>query len=98
MIVVAKIKAAAGKESSMEEALRAVVAKVAQEEGTLVYTLHRSQNDPTEFLLYEKYTDADAFKHHASTPYFKELFVTLQPLLDGSPQIEMYSEVVGIRE
>ena len=96
MIVVAKIKAKAGAETSMEEALRGMVAKVAQEAGTLAYTLHRSQNDPTEFLLYEKYADADAFKSHASTPYFKELFVSLKPLLDGSPQIEMYSEIVGI--
>ena len=98
MIVVARIKARAGEESPMEEALRAMVAKVAEEKGTLVYTLHRSQNDATEFLLYEKYTDADAFKLHASTPYFKEFFATLQPFLEGSPQIEMYSELVGIRE
>lgn len=98
MIVVAKIKARAGEESAMEEALRGMVVKVAQEAGTLAYTLHRLQDDPTQFLLYEKYTNADAFKHHAATPYFKELFATLKPLLDGSPQIEIYTEVVGIKE
>jgi quinol monooxygenase YgiN len=98
MIVVARIKARAGEETAMEEALRGMVTKVAEEAGTLAYTLHRLQNDPTQFLLYEKYTDADAFKHHASTPYFKELFATLKPLLDGSPQIDMYTEIVGIKE
>lgn len=98
MIVVAKLKAKNGEEAKMEEALKGMVAKVAQEEGTLTYTLHRSQNDPTLFLLYEAYTDAEAFKHHSSTPYFKELFGTLQPLLDGAPQIEMYSEVARAKD
>jgi quinol monooxygenase YgiN len=98
MIVIAKLKAKAGEEAKMEEALRAMVAKVAREEGTLIYTLHRSQKDPTQFLFYEAYADAEAFKHHSATPYFKELFGTLQPLLDGAPQIEMYTEVVRAKK
>jgi quinol monooxygenase YgiN len=40
MIVVAKLKAKTGEEAKMEEALRGMVEKVAQEEGTLTYTLH----------------------------------------------------------
>ena len=35
MVVVAKLKAKAGEEAKMEEALRGMVAKVAQEQGTL---------------------------------------------------------------
>jgi quinol monooxygenase YgiN len=40
MIVVAKLKAETGEEAKMEKALRDLVEKVAQEEGTLTYTLH----------------------------------------------------------
>lgn len=98
MIVIAKLKAKTGEEAKMEEALRGMVAQVTQEEGTLTYTLHRSQADPTQFLFYEAYTDAEAFKAHSSTPYFKALFGVLQPLLDGAPQIEMYSEVVRAKD
>ena len=43
MIVVAKLKAKKGEEAKMEAALRDMVAKVAQEQGTLTYTLHRAQ-------------------------------------------------------
>ena len=87
MIVVAKLKAKVGEEANMEEALRGMVTKVAQEEGTLAYTLHRAQQDPSVFLFYEKYRDAAALKAHSSTPYFKELFGALKPMLDGAPEI-----------
>ena len=98
MIVVAKLKAKVGEETNMEEALRGMVAKVAQEEGTLTYTLHRAQQDPSVFVLYEKYQDAAALKAHSSTPYFKELFGTLKPMLDGAPEIEMYDELDRLRD
>jgi quinol monooxygenase YgiN len=96
MIVIAKMKAKGGQENNMEEALRSMVSKVAQEEGTLTYTLHRSQSDPATFLFYEKYQDAAAFKTHAATDYFKELTSTIMPLLDGDPQIEMYDELAAL--
>jgi len=98
MIVVAKLKAKSGEENKMEEALRSMVSKVEAEEGTLMYSLHRSQKDPTQFLFYEKYTDAEALKAHSETPYFKELFGVLQPLLDGAPGIEMYDEVAVLNK
>jgi quinol monooxygenase YgiN len=96
MILVAKIKAAAGKEKEMEKALMDMIPKVSEEEGTLVYTLHQDQTDPTVFLFYEKYKDGDALVAHSSTPYFKELFGTIKPLLDGKPEISMYNELAGI--
>jgi len=98
MIVVAKLKAKTGEETKMEEALRGMVAKVAQEQGTLTYTLHRSQKDPSMFLFYEKYQDAAALKAHSSTPYFKELFGALKSQLAGAPEIEMYDELARVRE
>jgi quinol monooxygenase YgiN len=98
MIVVAKLKAKSGEESKMADALRAMVSKVEKEEGTLVYTLHQAQSDPTQFLFYEKYTDAQALKAHSTSPYIKELFGALQPLLDGAPEIEMYDEIAGLQK
>ena len=98
MIVVAKLKAKKGEEEKMEAALRDMVAKVAQEQGTLTYTLHRAQNDPNVFLFYEKYEDGAALKAHSSTPYFKELFGELKSLLDGAPEIEMYDELARLRD
>jgi quinol monooxygenase YgiN len=95
MIVVAKIKATQGKEKEMEQALLDMIPKVKEEPGTLMYTLHRNQNDPTAFLFYEKYKDTDALVAHSSTPHFKALFKTIKPLMDGMPEIIMYDELAG---
>ncbi|MEK6192832.1 MAG: antibiotic biosynthesis monooxygenase [Deltaproteobacteria bacterium] len=96
MIVVAKLKAKKGAEEEMEKVLRDAVQKVASEEGTLTYTLHRSQSDPCEFLFYEKYTDGEALQAHSTTPYFKAMFAALKDLVDGPADIGMYEELAAL--
>ena len=91
--VVAKIKAQAGEEGKVEKALRDVMPKVREEEGTLSYTLSKSQSDPTMLLVLEKYKDMDAFIVHSSTPYVSEMIVEIAPLLDGDMSVEMFDEI-----
>ena len=62
----------------------------------MTYTLHKDQSNPRVFLFYERYKDTDALVAHSSTPYFKGLFKTLKPMLDGAPEISMYTELAGI--
>ena len=94
--VIAKIKAKPGKESELETAFRKQVADVASEEGTLMYTLHRSQQEPGVFLFYEQYRDLDAMKLHSATPYFKALFQTIEPLVAGPPEIEKFDGLAAL--
>ena len=96
MIIIAKLKAQAGKEAEMEKVFREVLPKVKTEEGTLVYTLHRSLKDPTVFVFYEKYADQAALGAHSTTPHFKEMGKALATLLDGAPEIEMFEELANI--
>ena len=96
MVVVAKIKVKAGSEARAEEAFRKQIDYVTREEPkTLVYRMHRGRKDPTAFLFYEKYADADAFDRHGKSSAMQELFRMLTPLLDGPPQIELYEELGG---
>jgi quinol monooxygenase YgiN len=96
MIVVATLKAKKGAEEEIEKILRQAVQNVAPEEGTLTYTLHRSQSDPCTFMFYEKYKDADALNTHSTTPYFKAMFAALKDLVDGPAEIEMYTELAAL--
>jgi quinol monooxygenase YgiN len=96
MVVVAKLKARQESIEDMEKALRDMVSKVKDEEGTLVYTLHQDAGNPAVFLFYEKYKDVDALTVHSSTPYFKDLFKSIKPMLDGDPEIALYNELAGI--
>jgi len=91
--VVAKLKAKSGGEAKIEEAFREVLPKARKEEGTLLYNLHRAQNDPATFMVLEKYRDMDAFMHHCATPYLKDLFDVIIPLLDGDMSVDMYDEI-----
>jgi len=97
VVIVARLRAKEGKEKEMEQALLKMFPKVREQEpGTLRYIMHRAKEDPRLFLFYEKYKDQEAFQHHSSTPYFKELFNTIGPLMEGNPSIEMYEEIEGI--
>ncbi|MBN1571884.1 MAG: antibiotic biosynthesis monooxygenase [Deltaproteobacteria bacterium] len=96
MIVVAKMRAKEGSEEKLKDALVDMVSKVNEEEGTLLYTISRSQSDPKEFLISEKYVDMDAFVHHTSTPHFKELSASLASILDGAPEVGMYDELAAL--
>jgi len=96
MVVVARLKARAGKAEEMAAVLKALIPKVRKEEGTMAYALNRNQQDPSVFLFYEKYANAGALVAHSSTDYFKQAFKTLGPLLAEQPVIEMYDEVDAI--
>jgi quinol monooxygenase YgiN len=96
MVVVAKVKVKVGAADEAERAFRKQIDFVTREEaGTLLYVMHRSRKDPTTFLFYEKYVDGDAFDRHGKGAGMKELFKTLQPILDGAPVIETYDELGG---
>ena len=91
--VVAKIKARAGEEGKVEKALRDVLPKVRAEEGTLSYTLSKSQSDPSLLLVLEKYKDMDAFIFHSSQDYVMEMIMAISTLLDGDLLVEMFDEI-----
>lgn len=97
IVLSAVLKAKAGKEKEMEDALKAMIPSVQNEEDALEYTLHVSQSDPSKFFYYEKYTSKEALDFHNSTPHFKELFSKLPELLGAEPEIEFYDVVDGIK-
>lgn len=98
VVLVAIMHAKAGKEAELETALKAVFPKVKQEEGTVQYILHASKTDPGKFLFYEKYKDKAALDFHGSTPYLQQLFTTIEPLLAGKPDIELFDEIASIAD
>jgi len=91
--VVAKIKAKAGEEAEVEQSLKNAIPKVRAEEGNLLYTLSKSQSDPTMLLMLEKYKDMDAFMVHSAAPYVSEMIVEIVPYLDGEMSVELFDEI-----
>ncbi|HOJ15501.1 MAG TPA: putative quinol monooxygenase [Deltaproteobacteria bacterium] len=91
--VIATMRAKKGAEAEVEDALREMTGKVAGEEGTLEYVLHRSVKDPCLFVMYERYRDKDALASHSSSPHFLKLLERIGPAIDGQPSIEILGEI-----
>lgn len=96
IVIVATFKAKTGMEKELEEGLVSVVPDVQNEEGTLMYTVHKSKADPGLFMFYEMYKDKAALEYHSSTPHFKALFGKIAPYLEGEPDIKVFKDIAAI--
>lgn len=96
IVLTASFKAKTGQEKELEEALKTMIPKVQEEEGTLMYTIHKAKGDAGQFMFYEMYKDKAALDFHSTTPYFKEFSGKIAGLLEGKPQIAIYEDIASI--
>jgi quinol monooxygenase YgiN len=82
-IVIAKWIAAAGEEAAVEETLKRMAEATKREPGCLEYRIHKSNDDPQLFLLYEEYTGREAYEFHLTSPHFQE-----HGLREGIPRLD----------
>lgn len=73
-VLVARYYVRRGDGDEVETALKEMAALVLEREPDCVlYEVNRSQDDPDEFLLYERYRDTAALEAHRATPHFKAI-------------------------
>ena len=82
---IAHFRAKPGSEQPLEDAIMACVAPTRTEEGNVNYDLHRGQNDPAVFVIYEGWKSRDALEAHFQTPHFKTLMAAVEGLVAGGP-------------
>ncbi len=87
----------AGKEEEALEDLRTLVKAVqANEPGVLAYICHRFQNDPSEIIFFEIYTDDAAFEAHRQTPHMAVHGASYADLFDApKTKIEQLERIEG---
>jgi quinol monooxygenase YgiN len=69
-VVIARYLARAGEEDRVEAALRKMVEPTRAEPGNLDYRVFRDPEQPAAFMLFERYTGADAFEAHRASGHF----------------------------
>ena len=81
--VAAHFRAQAGHEETVRQLLLQAAAAVrAGEPGNLMYTAHQDPKEPTQFFIYEQYTDQTALEAHRDSPHYQDLVVKqIGPLL-----------------
>ncbi len=92
--VVAHVKARPGAEREVEEGLRALVAQSRAEKGCLSYDLHRSEDDPCLFLLYENWESEEALQDHLLTTHVQDALKEVAPLLTERADITRWKRIV----
>jgi quinol monooxygenase YgiN len=95
-VLIVTIKSKEGREKELEALLAGMIPDVQNEEGTIAYSLHRSQNEQGKFLFYEKYRTKEDFEYHSSTPYFKVFAGKVNDLVEGEMNVEFYEEITAI--
>lgn len=71
LTVVATLKARAGQEEALHEALRALIPPTRAEGGCINYDLHRSSDEPGTFLFYENWTTRPLWEQHMASAHLQ---------------------------
>jgi quinol monooxygenase YgiN len=89
-VVIAHYRARAGEEARVATALGEMVEPTRAEPGNVDYQVFRDPNDPSLFVLFERYADEDAFDAHRATPHFGTwLAGQVLPALDSRIRLDL---------
>ena len=94
--LIARLTIKEGKEDQAVDLIKGLMVRVAEEEGTLHYTLNRSTKTPGQLIIMERYTSKEALNHHSQTDYFQKFNQEIAGLLASKPAIEVMEEIHSI--
>ncbi len=94
--VIAKLPIKEGKIEEAIQAFKELMLQVAKEEGTVSYTINRSQANPNTLVVMERYKDKAALDAHSSSPYFKAFLPKSGALMAGRAEITVMEEIHSI--
>jgi quinol monooxygenase YgiN len=72
-VAVAHWTALPGEENEVERVLQQLASASRAEPGCITYSAHRSVDDRTQYLIYERYADETAFQRHVESRHFQAL-------------------------
>jgi quinol monooxygenase YgiN len=89
-VLAVKITAAPGDEDRLGESLRRITTLTRQEDGCMLFLLHRDKSDQRVFFIYERFTDRNAHDAHLETEHFKNIAeVEIMPRAAGFELTEL---------
>ncbi|MGJ5045445.1 putative quinol monooxygenase [Bradyrhizobium oligotrophicum] len=92
--ITAVIRAKAGQEATMRDALVAVAAHVAANElETIGFFISQSETEPGLFTTYERFADKAAMDRHNGSAAVATFFGIAKPILDGEVILVTSQEV-----
>jgi quinol monooxygenase YgiN len=80
-IVTVLLQAKPGQHDHVADILSAVAAPTREEPGVQLFLPYRSKDDPSQFMIFERYVDEAAWHAHQATEHCKTAIADLTPLL-----------------
>ena len=94
--VIAKLVIQEGNIDEAIELFKELMKSVAEEEGTLFYTMNRDKANPNTLIIMERYKDKEALEAHSTTAEFKAFFEKIGGLLAEKPETSFLEEIHSI--
>ncbi len=95
--IIARLPMKENKEEEAIAAIRELMDGVANEEGTVLYTLSRDPKNPNMLIFIERYKDKESVNAHSATPHFKAFFAKGATFLAGRPEITIMEEILSAK-
>ena len=91
--VIAHMRAKAGREEDLRQALEALIEPTQQEAGYVNYDLHRGIEDSGLFYLYENWESVDTHEDHMNKPHLVEFASRLGDLVEGELVVQRLQRI-----
>lgn len=88
LCAVARLRVLPGGADEVEPLLRSLARATRQETGCLGYRVHRAQDEPNVFVVYEEWADREAMTAHQRTAPIHAFRKAAGHLIDGPPRTE----------
>jgi quinol monooxygenase YgiN len=95
MSLIARIEAKEGKGDELVAAARAMIDAVQSEDGTVVYSLNRSTQEPNVIWFYEVYRDGPSLAAHGSSDAMKTFQARIADILVGGFTVHMLTPIAA---
>ncbi|NPT38269.1 putative quinol monooxygenase [Paraburkholderia xenovorans] len=96
LTLIAFIRAQAGLGDELGRRLGALVEPSRDEDGNINYDLHRSNDDPDVWVLYENWRAAADLTAHFEQPYMKAFVAALPEVLEGEMDLRRCAMVTQV--
>ena len=88
----------AGQEKAFQEALKTVVQESRKEPHALEYRVHQSQDNPSQYMLYETWSSDTAHKSQFEKPYIIAFSKAIEVMLSKPYEVFIGNEIMQSAE
>ncbi|AOF92765.1 putative quinol monooxygenase [Sinorhizobium sp. RAC02] len=87
------IRAQSGRSADLGEALLALVAPSREEEACLSYDVHRSNDDPDLWMVYENWRSAGDLEGHFTLAHMQAFIARIPDLVEGDLDLNNFTRL-----